>query len=318
MDLTGIFERLGDKLVDWVRAAILLLPNFVAAVLAVVVFWLLAKLARRAVSQTLGRFSSYTAVNHLLATCAYVAVLAAGVFVALGLLGLDKTVTSLLAGAGIIGLALAFAFQDIASNFMSGVLLSIRRPFEVGDLIETNDQFGPVQEINLRATHVRTPEGQIVILPNKNVLQNAIVNYSRTRRRRIDLACGVAYGDDLEEARRLAVEAVESLEVRDKSRDVELFYNEFGGSSINFELRFWMDFGAKQADYLAVQSEAIIAIKKAYDEAGITIPFPIRTLDFGVVGGVNLDEVLPRSLYEQNGASPDAQPAAPDAEAANS
>ncbi len=300
-DLTGIFERLGDKLIGWVGEAILLLPNFVAAVLAVVVFWLLAKLARRIVSRALERFSSYRAVNRLLATIAYVVVLAAGVFVALGLLGLDKTVTSLLAGAGIIGLALAFAFQDIASNFMSGIFLSIRRPFQEGDLIETNDYFGSVQEINLRATHVRTPQGQIVIIPNKEVFQNAIINYSRTRKRRVDLECGVAYGDDLEVARRVAVEAVEGGEVRDESRAVELFYNEFGGSSINFVVRFWIDFEAKQADYLAAQSEAVIRLKRAFDGAGITMPFPVRTLDFGVVGGINLNEVLPPSLYEQNG-----------------
>ena len=83
--------------------------------------------------------------------------------------------------------------------------------------------------------------------------------------------------------RRVALAAVSSLKVRDPNREVELFFNEFGDSSINFSVRFWIDF-FKQTDFLNAQSEAIIALKKAFDEAGITIPFPIRTLDFGVCG----------------------------------
>ncbi len=296
MDLNQTFNLLVDKLQGWLDALILALPNLVAAVLIVIGFAFAARLVRRLIVSGMDRVSAYRQVNKLLGTIGYLGVLAAGVFIALGILDLDKTVTSLLAGAGIIGLALGFAFQDIATNFISGILLSIRRPFTEGDIIESNGYLGTVADVNLRSTKLRTFQGPLVIIPNKEIFQNPLTNYSELGRRRVDLRCGVAYGDDLEQARRVALDALEGLDVRDANRPVELFYDEFGDSSINFTARFWIDF-RKQTDFLHAQSEAIIRLKRAFDDHGITIPFPIRTLDFGVVGGEKLSDVLPPSLY---------------------
>ncbi len=301
MNLENTFSNLVDKLAGWLEGFILMLPNLVVAVLLVVVFWLAARLARRLILQVMERVSSYQQVNKLLATAGYVAVLAAGTFIALGVLDLDKAVTSLLAGAGIIGLALGFAFQDIAANFISGILMSIRRPFTEGDIVKTNDYFGTVVDVNLRSTYLQTFQGQLVVIPNKEVFQSPLINYSKTQRQRIDLRCGVAYGDDLEQAEQVALEAVRSIDYRDQDRDVDLYYEDFGDSSINFVVRFWIDFH-KQTDFLRARSDAIKRIKRAFDENGITIPFPIRTLDFGVVGGEKLSEVLPQHLYAPNGA----------------
>lgn len=292
MNYEDAFGKLTEKLDGWLDQAVLLLPNFLVGLVVVVVFWLLAKLVKKGVGRLLDTVLP-TQIARLIASVAYLATLAAGVFVALGILGLNKTVTSLLAGAGILGLAIGFAFQDIAANFMSGVLLALRRPFTLGELIETQDFFGTVKKISLRSTEIRTPQGQMVLVPNRQVFENPIVNYSRTGERRIDLGVGVAYGDDLEVARKIAVAAVEGVEGRRTDRPVELFFEEFGDSSINFVVRFWIDF-SRQAEYLAARSEAIERVKAAFDEGGITIPFPIRTLDFGVVGGEKLSEDLGR------------------------
>jgi len=112
----------------------------------------------------------------------------------LSILKLNTAVTSILAGAGIIGLALAFAFQDIAANFISGIFISFRRPLRVGDIVKVKDYMGKVEEINLRDTILRTFQGQTVIIPNKEVFQNPIENFSRLGKRRIDLWIGVSYG----------------------------------------------------------------------------------------------------------------------------
>ncbi|MFW5955204.1 MAG: mechanosensitive ion channel family protein, partial [Rhodothermales bacterium] len=291
MTVTDAFSELLVKLQSWLQAIILMLPEFVSAVVVVIIGALLARFVRRAIYGVLRRVSTYDTVNHLLATIAYGVVLAITVFVALGILGLDRAVTSLLAGAGIIGLALGFAFQDLASNFIAGILLSVRRPFLEGDLIETNDFLGTVMEINLRSTKLRTLQGQIAIIPNAEVFTNPLKNFS-TGERRIDLACGVSYGDDLAHVRSVVLSAVRSLEGIRTDGPIDLFFEEFGDSSINFTVRFWIDF-ARQPDFLRARSEAVIAIKKAFDQEGITIPFPIRTLDFGIVGGTRLDEVMP-------------------------
>lgn len=289
--MTDAFAQLLDRLRGFGEALILMLPEFVAAVLVVIVAAILARLARRVVHGLLRRITSYETVNNLLATISYVVVLAVGIFVALGILGLDRAVTSLLAGAGIIGLALGFAFQDLASNFIAGILLSIRRPFLEGDLIETEEFRGVVVGINLRSTRIRTFQGQIAIIPNADVFTNPLINFS-TGERRVDLSCGVSYGDDLERASEVALMAVNGLQNIRRDRPVDLYFESFGDSSIDFVVRFWIDF-KNETEFLRAKSDALIAVKKAFDDADITIPFPIRTLDFGIVGGARLDEVLP-------------------------
>jgi small conductance mechanosensitive channel len=291
VNLGNGWNLLVRKVTGWGRDIILLLPNLFLAILALVAFWLLAKALRAAALRLLRRVSHSEQVNNLVVQTLYVAVLAGGLFISLGILGLQKTVASLLAGAGIIGLALGFAFQDIAANFMAGIYLSVRRPFRRGQLIETQDYFGTVNEINLRWTEIYSQQGQLVLIPNKHVFENPIMNYSALGRRRVDLKIGVSYGEDLARVKEVAIRAVEEVSTRLAERPVELFYEEFGESSIDLVVRFWVSF-SKQPDYLEARSEAIQRIKTAFDQAGIVIPFPIRTLDFGAKGGERLTEVL--------------------------
>jgi small conductance mechanosensitive channel len=298
LDVETALSSAWAKVTEWTFGLIESLPNIIAALVVLLVFWGLARIVRKVVAKLVDRFAHQPEINRLVAAGAYLAVLAVGVVLALGTLNLDKTVTSLLAGAGILGLALGFAFQDIAENFIAGVVLNVQDQFAEGDVIETNEFMGIVERVELRATTVRTFEGQRVIIPNSMVFKNPLINYSQAGRRRVDIAVGVAYGDDLAEARRVALDAVKALDFVDIDRPVELFYEEFGDSSINFSLRFWIDFRT-QVDYLGARSEAIMAIKAAFDEHGITIPFPIRTLDFGgdAVGGQGLVQALRQSGY---------------------
>lgn len=290
---TELISSLIEKLYGWMEKVVLLLPNLVVAVVVVVIFLLFSRLVEKITSRILARVSSNQQINNLLSSLVRIGIVLAGLFTALGILQLDKTVTSLLAGVGILGLALGFAFQDLAANFMSGIIMSIIRPFKIGDVIRTNDFLGVIQAISLRSTSLKTFDGQSVLLPNKDVFGNPLINYSEDPKRRVDLRVGVSYGDNLELAREVAIEAVEAIPERIKEREVELFYSEFADSSITFEIRFWVPYH-KQADYLAARSEAITRIKKAFDENRITIPFPIRTVDFGSVGGTRLAEELDR------------------------
>ena len=124
-------QKVLDKLSNWLEQLIWLLPNLVVATLVVVVFWLLARLIQNLIVQLLRRVSSVEEMNRLVATFVSFAIFTAGVFIALGIVGLDKTVTSLLAGAGIVALAIGLAFQNIATNFIAGIFLSTRRPFQL-------------------------------------------------------------------------------------------------------------------------------------------------------------------------------------------
>jgi len=285
------FSKVFDKIHGWYTTGFKYLPNFVVAILVLVVFYGIARMIRKLVSHLMHNVTHNKTIIDLLETISGVIVIAIGLFIALSVLRLSGAVTSLLAGAGVIGLALGFAFQDIAANFISGIFISIRHPFGKGDIIESKGYYGTVQKINLRCTLIRTPQGQVVYVPNKDVYGEALINYTENFERRIDLSCGVSYGDDLEKAKRVAIEAVESLDNYNDDRDVQFLYDEFGGSSINFKIRFWVDFQSNM-DYLTARSDAIIAITKKFDEEDIMIPFPIRTLDFGIRGGEKLDSML--------------------------
>lgn len=293
MDISfnSAFNKVWDKVSDWVQEVILMLPNFAVAIVVFILFYMLGKILKNLSGKLLGKISNNFAINRLLTTIIFIAVVTVGFFIALGVLQLDKAVTSLLAGVGIIGLALGFAFQDIAANFMSGIAIAFRKPFVVNDIIEAEGYFGTVKKINLRTTDVLTTQGQMVLIPNKEVFQNPLINYSVTGERRIDLAVGISYGEDLERVKRITEDALKEIHNQIEEKPVEVFYNEFGDSSINFTARIWIKYNTNR-DYNKAVSDAIIKIKKAYDENDIMIPFPIRTLDFGIKGGEKLSEMI--------------------------
>ncbi len=282
--------KLQDKLLLWFDKLILALPNLLIAILIVIIGWVLARYVYRVVHQVLMRASGNQNVADLTGSIARVIVVALGLFGALSVLDLSGPVRSMLAGAGILGLAIGFALQDPLANLFSGVMMSVKELYKPGDLVETNDYFGIIQGITLRNTAIKTLQGQEVIIPNKDVLQNPLKNYSVNKHRRIDLTIGVSYGEDLDEVERLTVETVKREVEHIEERGVELYWTEFGDSSINGTLRFWQPANA-QKDFLKSQSDTIKVIKRMYDKHDITIPFPIRTLDFDAKGGMRLGEV---------------------------
>ena len=270
-----------------------MLPNFVLAIIVLIAFVFAGKLIRSIFSKVLFKTLNNRSLSSKISKIVYIVILTIGSFAALSLMNLDKTVTSLLAGAGILGLALGFAFQDIATNFIAGFFMAIRRPFQIGQIIHCEGYSGVIKRIGIRTTEIASFQGQEIIIPNKLLFQNPLINDSENIYKRIDLEVGVSYGKDLERVRKITIDAVKNIPNIQKDREISFFYNEFGGSSINFTLMIWVEF-KNQLEFLKSRSEAIIAIKKTYDKEDIMIPFPIRTLDFGIKGGEKLNEVLPK------------------------
>lgn len=291
MDIEKAYYLIQSKLLFWLREFIRLLPNIVIASLVLVIGIYLAKLVRKLCIKIFHRFTQHESISNLLSSFIYIFAIGVTLFVALSVLHLDKAVTSILAGAGIAGIALAFAFQDIAANFMSGILLSVRRPLRIGELVKSKDVMGKVMTINMRDTIIQTLEGQMVIVPNKDIFQNSLENYTRSGKRRFELTVGVSYGDDLDKVKKVALEAVKKVSVLDPEEAPRFFYESFADSSINFIMQIWIN-STEQPIFLQARSEAIMLIKKAFDENDISIPYPIRTLDFAIKGGENLSEVL--------------------------
>jgi small conductance mechanosensitive channel len=289
--LSESYTNLVEKLSGWLNEFILQLPNIFIAIVVASLAYFFSKYFRKAAVKTTAKFTSNRTVLNLISNLSAVIFGLIVLFIVLSVLNLGDTINKILATAGVLGLAIGLALQDPMNNLFSGVFMSVRELYKIGDLVETNDHFGVITDIDLRATKLRVPTGQIVIIPNKDVIQNPLKNYSTTGERRVDVSCGISYGDDLEKVEKLVLDTISSLPSILNDKPIDMVFNEFGDSSINFLARFWVD-GTTQRDYLIAQSAAIKAIKKAFDDNDIMIPYPIRTLDFGIKGGVPMSEML--------------------------
>jgi small conductance mechanosensitive channel len=267
-----------SKLQTWYESIVEMLPNIIMALFVFILSYFFAKGVRYVFTKIIfKRWENYE-LKRILGKIVQLVALIIGFMFALSIVKLDKTVTSILAGVGVLGLALGFAFQDIAANFISGLFMASKKPFEIGDMIEINGVTGTVKSLNLRTTQIETFDGNDIIIPNKDVFQNPIKNFVITPYQRILINIGVSYSDNLELVKKKTLELVTTFDGIIQDKEPQLFYKEFGDSSINFEVRFWVPHGQK-SKYLEYQSNAIIAIKKMFDQEGFNIPFPIRTID---------------------------------------
>lgn len=280
-----------DKVESWVEMAIKHLPNMVVAIIIIAVFVIIARIAARLMSRVLYRVFESKQIADLLSAVFKVIVLVTGLFIALEFLGLTGTVTSLLAGAGIIGLAIGFAFQDMTENLIAGIAMGIRKPFEIGDVVEADGVFGSIKSINLRNTIVETFFGQLEIVPNKILFRNIVTNYSTTGQRRIEVPVGISYADDIEHASKLIKAKLNEQEYVIKKDDINVFAEGFGDSSVNLLVWFWINYPG-HVGFMQARHEAVHLIHTTLAENDILIPFPIRTLDFGAKGGEKLNTML--------------------------
>ncbi|MGY5850505.1 mechanosensitive ion channel family protein [Salegentibacter sp. F14] len=271
--------KIGIKLQQWLDTIILNLPNFVLAILVFILFLILARYLGRVLDRLLRIRIKQESIRRMIIKVLKVAVVLIGFFVALGLLNLDKVLTTVLASAGVVGLAIGLALQGTLNNTFSGVILSFLPEIQIGDWIETNSYAGQVIDINLRNIVIKQADNNYVVIPNSKIVEEPFKNFSSTPRSRVSLDCGIAYHSNLEFVQQLTIDTIEKIFPPKPNEEVEFMYTEFGDSSINFVIRFWTDVSGNR-DILKAKHQAIIAIKKAFDSNEITIPFPIRTIDF--------------------------------------
>lgn len=190
------------------------------------------------------------------------------VIAAINQLGIQTA--SLIAVLGAAGLAVGLALQGSLSNFAAGVLIVLFRPYKVGDWIEGAGISGSVESVQILTTILKTGDNKRVIVPNSQIMGSTITNYSANETRRIDLVVGVSYDDDLDKVRSeiQTVVAADSRVLSDPACTIAV--SELGDSSVNFVVRPWV----ATADYWTARFELTEAIKKAFDKAGISIPYP--------------------------------------------
>ncbi|WP_425092133.1 mechanosensitive ion channel family protein [Tropicimonas sp. S265A] len=200
-----------------------------------------------------------------------------GSLIALTIVFPTITPSNALTTLGLGSVAIGFAFKDTFENFLAGILILLREPFRIGDHIECESVEGQIEVITIRDTHIRQTDGQLVVMPNAQLFHNPVTVRTNRELRRTSIICGVAYHENVDEARDVISEAVRSVDmVRDDVRDIQVFAKSFGSSSIDFEVTWWT--GSRPVDIRASRDKVVAAVKGALDSEGIEIPFPYRTL----------------------------------------
>lgn len=276
--LTASWENMMDRLQTWVDMLITNIPNIALAIFAFVLFLWISSKVQYLLRRPLRRFVGDESIKNLIIRFIAIAFVGLGLIMSLGILNLDTALKSILAGAGVAGLAVGLALQGTLSNTFAGIILSIRKVVNIGDWIETNGYAGSVQKISLRNTSILEADNNIVVIPNKDIIENPFKNYGLTSRIRTIINCGIGYEEDLEKVKQVAIKAIGDRFPQEHGEEIEFFYTGFGDSSINFVLRFWVE-AREKLTILGAKSEAIMTLKSTFDKHEINIPFPIRTLE---------------------------------------
>jgi len=258
-------ERLADSFQQFAGQLIDRLPRLLAALLFFVVTVLVARAVRRGVGRALRRTSTEPHVELLLAKLAYFAVATVGVVIALSFAGVNLSV--LVGSLGLATVALGFALQDIVSNFAAGIVLLLEHPFTRGDYIATDGAEGTVEDVRVRATQLRSPDGQRVLVPNKQLFTNVLTNASATMRRRVEVVLELPYGQDAARARELLLAAATGVDGVSDDPPPRLLTEDLGESTLSLRLWFWVD--PRAADVVRVRSAVLEAAETALREASL-------------------------------------------------
>ena len=246
--------------------------EFGGKVLVAIAIFIVGRIIARMISKTLRKVMQKQEVDKILETfvsnLAYWVLMVFVIIAAINHLGIQTT--SLIAVMGAAGLAIGLALQGSLSNFAAGVLIVIFRPYRVGDFVEAAGISGAVVQVQILTTILRTADNKQIIVPNSEIMSSIITNYSANETRRVDLTVGVSYDDDLDKVRKTLEELVNADDRILKDPECLIAVSALADSSVNFNVRPWV----KTEDYWGVYFALTEAIKKRFDQEGISFPFP--------------------------------------------
>jgi len=276
--MSDILNTIVSSLKELLASAVKIFPALLTAVIVLFLTRYAAQLAKKVAGKTGKSAFHSNSIQLLLEKTAFVMTWVIGVVFScvLAFPGLD--LGDIIATLGLGSVAVGFAFQDIIKNFFAGILLLLQEPFGIDDQIIIDSFEGTVEKISFRTTQIRTYQGERILIPNANVFTSAVQVQTAYASRRTNLGVGVDYNTPLENASDILLNTIQNIDEVLSSPAPEIDLVSFGDSSIDFIVRYWTE--PQQAQVRRTQTKAIIAIKKAFDQADINIPYPIRTLYF--------------------------------------
>ena len=258
---------------------IIQLPNLVLALIVFVIFFLIARAIKRVVKNLTRDRREARNLGMVLGRLAQGATILIGLFVALSIVIPSLRAGDLVQLLGVSSVAIGFAFRDILQNFLAGILILLTEPFQIDDQIVFKDFEGTVENIQTRATTIRTYDGRRIVIPNSELFTNSVIVNTAFGHRRLEYDIGIGYGDDIDEARRLILEAMHQTNgvLEDPAPDAIVVA--LAGSSVNIRARWWVA-PPRRADVLIMQDRVLTNIKNTLTAHGIDLPFPTQQILF--------------------------------------
>lgn len=268
-----------DKMQAMLKGFIVLLPNMVLALIVFAIFFFVARAIKKVVRNLTRDRREARNLGMVLGRLAQGATILLGLFIALSIVIPSLKAGDLVQLLGISGVAIGFAFRDILQNFLSGILILLTEPFQINDQIVFKNFEGTVENIQTRATTIKTYDGRRVVVPNSELFTNSVTVNTAFDHRRLQYDVGIGYGDDIDEAKRLILEAIHGVDGVLENPAPDAIVVELAGSSVNIRARWWVQ-PPRRADVLDLQDRVLANIKNKLTANGIDLPFPTQQILF--------------------------------------
>lgn len=281
-------DMLGDKVNEYqtimtsanhlLQQMISRIPYLIVASLVFVIFWVLSIFFKKAVTRILGSRKHHQNLVTVFRRVGSALILFLGFMVAMIIAVPSFTPGKLIGALGIGSVAIGFAFKDIFQNLLSGILLLLSEPFRIGDQIISGNFEGTVEDIQIRATTIRTYDGRKVVIPNSQLYTSTMTVNTAYSQRRLEFDVGIGYENNIIDAQRVILSVLKAAPTVSKLAEPSVIATALADSSVVLRVRWFIDDGT-QTNRVASINEVIILVKEALEEANISIPFPITTLD---------------------------------------
>jgi len=255
------------------------LPNIALGLVLFALFWFTSGVVRRSVQALAERAGQPAGIALVFGRLAGWVILTLGVLVALTVVFPTLTAASLFGALGVSGVAIGFAFKDIFQNLLAGLLILITRPFRIGDQIVSGEHEGTVEDIQVRATLLRTYDNRRVVIPNSELYTNRVIVNTAYDRRRLAVTVGIGYGDDIAQAKRIILDTLAGVEEIRRDPAPTVLVRELADFSVNLEVRYWIDPPIRR-EVVESQDRVLESLKPALIAAGIDLPLPTQQVLF--------------------------------------
>lgn len=268
------FQKIFSDYIEQIGAFI---PNLIAGLILLIVAIILGKIVYRIIIKTTKKRWKQTILSNFLAQAIKWVFYLVGIISAFNVMGFSGITNTIFAGAGVSAIVIGFAFKDIGENFLAGIILAFKRPFEIGDIIEIQSDKGTVKDLDLRSTHLRSAEGKDIYIPNSAIIKNTLINYTRDGLLRSAFMIGIAPESDIDNTRKLILDYLNSNKEILTNPAPSAIVKGLGECTTDIQVLFWVNILAAQNlpdNYLGhnVKSKVITDIKTILDDNNVEMP----------------------------------------------